>query len=99
MEEDNEIRDERIRDEYEREPGAALQLVMEEHKVREMNAEMEVELPVSPSNTTIPLSPPPAKEGQGLEDSQHADKKLSKEQLEALCPKLDTDSKVNSEEK
>ena len=99
IEEDNGIRNKLIRDEHEEELSAVLQLVMEEHKVEEVNTEMEIELPTSPPNITIPPPPSPAKEGQGLEDSQHADKKLSKEQLEALYPKLDMDSETDSKDK
>ena len=99
MEEDNGIRDKLIGDDQDGEPGLALQQVTEEFKIEELNAEMEVEPAVLLSNIELPIPPLLlSKEGQELEGSQHADKKLTKEQLEALCPKLDTDSEPGSDE-
>ena len=87
-----------MRDNQDGEPGLALRQVTEEFKVEELNAEMEVEPAVPLSNVESPIPPLPLpKEGQGLEGSQHADKKLTRKQLEALCPKLDTDSQPGSD--
>lgn len=99
IEEDNGIRDELMRDDQDGEPGLALRQVTEEFKVEGLNPEMEVEPAVPLPNAESPIPPPmPSKEGQGLEGSQHADKKLTREQLEALCPRLDTDSETDSDE-
>ena len=70
-----------MRDDQDEEPGLALQQAAEEFRLEEVSVEMEIEPPVSTSSF------------KGLEDSQHADKKLTREQLEALCLKLDTTTK------